>query len=184
MLPAGASCSRSRPSRSRSRRSTTRRARTPAVRRRCRGERRTGLRRARALRSRLARPPAVAVVERNRLDRFRWEEVVDEVLYQAPPRRRSGASRSCDNGLGPQETRGSHRPADARRRHVQVSVQGRALDLTFKEFELLRFLAGRPGVCSRGPLMREVWGRDFYGGTGPSTCTCDASGGSDLRTRA
>jgi DNA-binding response OmpR family regulator len=45
-------------------------------------------------------------------------------------------------------------------------VGGRALDLTFKEFELLRFLASHPGrVFTRPALLREVWGYDFYGGT-------------------
>ena len=47
----------------------------------------------------------------------------------------------------------------------QVTVCGRPLDLTYKEFELLRFLAQRPGRSSRGPPAREVWGYDFYGGT-------------------
>ncbi len=48
----------------------------------------------------------------------------------------------------------------------RVSASGKALDLTFKEFELLRFLAERPGrVSTRPALLREVWGYDFYGGT-------------------
>jgi DNA-binding response OmpR family regulator len=48
----------------------------------------------------------------------------------------------------------------------RVTVAGRQLDLTFKEFEVLRFLASRPGrVCTRPTLLREVWGYDFYGGT-------------------
>jgi DNA-binding response OmpR family regulator len=48
----------------------------------------------------------------------------------------------------------------------RVTVAGRPLDLTFKEFELLRFLAQHPGrVFTRPSLLREVWGYDFYGGT-------------------
>jgi DNA-binding response OmpR family regulator len=48
----------------------------------------------------------------------------------------------------------------------QVTVAGRGLDLTYKEFELLRYLASRPGrVFTRPALLREVWGYDFYGGT-------------------
>ncbi|MDQ3932165.1 MAG: winged helix-turn-helix domain-containing protein, partial [Actinomycetota bacterium] len=40
------------------------------------------------------------------------------------------------------------------------------LDLTFKEFQLLLFLAQRPGrVYSRQQLLQEVWGYDFFGGT-------------------
>jgi DNA-binding response OmpR family regulator len=48
----------------------------------------------------------------------------------------------------------------------QVRLKGRPLDLTFKEFELLRFLAARPDrVSTRAQLLQEVWGYDFFGGT-------------------
>lgn len=43
---------------------------------------------------------------------------------------------------------------------------GRILDLTFKEFELLKFLAQHPGrVFTRAQLLQEVWGYDYFGGT-------------------
>ena len=45
-------------------------------------------------------------------------------------------------------------------------LRGRALDLTFKEFELLKYLAQHPGrVFTRAQLLQEVWGYDYYGGT-------------------
>ncbi len=45
-------------------------------------------------------------------------------------------------------------------------VQGRTLDLTYKEFELLHFLLGHPDrVFTRDQLLSEVWGTDYYGGT-------------------
>ena len=45
-------------------------------------------------------------------------------------------------------------------------LQGRSLDLTYKEFELLKFLAQHPGrVFSRSHLVQEVWGYDYFGGT-------------------
>ncbi len=45
-------------------------------------------------------------------------------------------------------------------------VGGRILDLTFKEFELLKFLAQHPGrVFTRAQLLQEVWGYDYFGGT-------------------
>jgi DNA-binding response OmpR family regulator len=45
-------------------------------------------------------------------------------------------------------------------------VRGRVLDLTFKEFELLKFLAQHPGrVFTRAQLLQEVWGYDYFGGT-------------------
>ena len=47
-----------------------------------------------------------------------------------------------------------------------AKLNGKALDLTFKEFELLKFLAQHPGrVFSRAQLLQEVWGYDYYGGT-------------------
>ena len=47
-----------------------------------------------------------------------------------------------------------------------AKVRGRALDLTYKEFELLKYLAQHPGrVFTRAQLLQEVWGYDYYGGT-------------------
>ena len=47
-----------------------------------------------------------------------------------------------------------------------VRLRGRPLDLTFREFELLKYLAGNPSrVFTRGQLLQEVWGYDYYGGT-------------------
>ena len=48
----------------------------------------------------------------------------------------------------------------------QARIKGRPLDLTFKEFELLKYLAQHPGrVFSRAQLLQEVWGYDYFGGT-------------------
>ncbi|NIZ89612.1 response regulator transcription factor [Kineococcus rubinsiae] len=45
-------------------------------------------------------------------------------------------------------------------------VRGRQLDLTYKEFELLKHLAQHPGrVFTRAQLLQEVWGYDYFGGT-------------------
>ena len=45
-------------------------------------------------------------------------------------------------------------------------LAGAALDLTYKEFELLKFLAQHPGrVFTRTHLVQEVWGYDYFGGT-------------------
>jgi len=47
----------------------------------------------------------------------------------------------------------------------EVSIGGRRIELTFKEYELLRFLAGHPGrVYSRDALLNRVWGYDYFGG--------------------
>ena len=45
-------------------------------------------------------------------------------------------------------------------------LAGAALDLTYKEFELLKFLAQHPNrVFTRSHLVQEVWGYDYFGGT-------------------
>ncbi len=45
-------------------------------------------------------------------------------------------------------------------------LQGSPLNLTYKEFELLKFLVQHPGrVFTRAQLLSEVWGYDYYGGT-------------------
>lgn len=47
-----------------------------------------------------------------------------------------------------------------------AKLHGQPLDLTYKEFELLRFLAHNPArVFSREQLLSEVWGYDYFGGT-------------------
>ena len=48
----------------------------------------------------------------------------------------------------------------------EVTLDGGRLDLTFKEYELLRFLASSPGnVFTRDVLLNKVWGYDYFGGT-------------------
>ena len=47
----------------------------------------------------------------------------------------------------------------------QAAVNGRPLDLTFLEYELLKFLATHPGkVFTRQTLLSRVWGYEYYGG--------------------
>lgn len=47
-----------------------------------------------------------------------------------------------------------------------AKLRNKTLDLTFKEFELIKFLAQHPGrVFSREHLLQEVWGFDYFGGT-------------------
>jgi two-component system alkaline phosphatase synthesis response regulator PhoP len=49
--------------------------------------------------------------------------------------------------------------------HCEVRVEGRIVELTFKEYELLKFLANDPGrVFTRETLLNKVWGYDYFGG--------------------
>jgi two-component system, OmpR family, alkaline phosphatase synthesis response regulator PhoP len=47
----------------------------------------------------------------------------------------------------------------------QAAIEGRPLDLTYMEYELLKFLASHPGkVFTRETLLSRVWGYEYYGG--------------------
>ncbi len=51
-------------------------------------------------------------------------------------------------------------------RSYAAKIHGRLLDLTYKEFQLLHFLATHPSrVFTREQLLSEVWGYDYFGGT-------------------
>lgn len=112
--------------------------------------------------------PLVAVIAEAALEDHPWQEVADEVLSPsasaseirvrlAMVRRRRGAGNEHEVRLGPVVI-------DATT--FKASIHGRPLDLTYKEFELLRFLASQPGrVFTRETLLQEVWGYGFYGGT-------------------
>jgi DNA-binding response OmpR family regulator len=70
----------------------------------------------------------------------------------------------ADSADGPPEIRSGDVTIDEAT--YTAKVRGRVLDLTFKEFELLKFLAQHPGrVFTRAQLLQEVWGYDYYGGT-------------------
>jgi DNA-binding response OmpR family regulator len=112
--------------------------------------------------------PVVVVLSRTDLERFPWHQVADEFVHPevteaelrvrlAMVRHRRGESGEGVTRLG---------PVAINVESYQVTAGSRVLDLTYKEFELLRFLAENPGrVYSRAALLREVWGYDFYGGT-------------------
>ena len=46
----------------------------------------------------------------------------------------------------------------------EVKVRGKIIDLTLREFEVLRYLANQPGqVITREVLLEKVWGYEYYG---------------------
>ena len=48
----------------------------------------------------------------------------------------------------------------------EIRIGDKKIDLTFTEFELLKFLCGHPGtVFTREVLLNKVWGYEYYGGT-------------------
>lgn len=114
-------------------------------------------------------PPLLVVVDKDSITRFRFEMGADDFIMTTAS---SGeisariANLARRSGLGESPSVLKVGDLTVNPENYQVYVHGRPLDLTFKEFELLKFLAQRPGrVCDRDLLLREVWGYDYYGGT-------------------
>jgi DNA-binding response OmpR family regulator len=112
--------------------------------------------------------PIIGVLAPADVERIAWHEVLDEVVSQSTSpaelrlrlailTARSGERGDAVLRLG---------PLSMNVETYQVVVAGRVLDLTYKEFELLRFLIlHQTRVFTRAALLHEVWGYDFYGGT-------------------
>lgn len=83
-------------------------------------------------------------------------------LAEIDARIRLALTRSANGSVGGL----SHSGVTIDESSYSATASGRALDLTFKEFELLRFLVANPGrVFTREQLLSDVWGYDYFGGT-------------------
>ncbi len=112
--------------------------------------------------------PAMAAIARSDLDRFAWHEVTDDFVFSGATASEIRTRLALLARKNDAADEGVHRlgPLSLNTDTFQVKASGRVLDLTYKEFELLRFLVQRPGrVFTRSALLQEVWGYDFYGGT-------------------
>lgn len=114
-------------------------------------------------------PPIIVIVDQEGVARFRFEVGVDDFLVTTASVGEISARLglvSRRSGQGDEAAVLKVGDLTVNPENYQVYVRGRPLDLTYKEFELLKFLAQRPGrVCDRDLLLREVWGYDYYGGT-------------------
>ena len=114
-------------------------------------------------------PPIIVVVDEDAVARFRFESGADDfILTTASSSEISARLNFAARRSGKTDEATVLKVGDVtvNPENYQVYVRGRPLDLTYKEFELLKFLAQRPGhVCDRDLLLREVWGYDYYGGT-------------------
>ncbi len=115
--------------------------------------------------------PLFAVLTEGGLAALNAEWGLDDVLLdsagpaEVDARLRLALTRTAADETGPDEP---IRAGDLTIDEASYSarVRGRSLDLTYKEFELLKFLAQHPGrVFSRAQLLQEVWGYDYFGGT-------------------
>ena len=117
--------------------------------------------------------PLLAVLTEGGLAGLTAEWGVDDVLLDTAGPAEVEARLRLAIGDGCQRRRrrprhADHAPATSSIDEATYSarVGGRPLDLTYKEFELLKYLAQHPGrVFTRAQLLQEVWGYDYYGGT-------------------
>jgi DNA-binding response OmpR family regulator len=125
----------------------------------------------RALRATGLRTPLLAVVEEAGLVAVSHDWGLDDVLLatagpaEVEARLRITTARgtgTVDGATGSLITSGALTIDPDR---YAAKLKGRSLDLTYKEFVLLKFLAQHPGrVFTRDQLLREVWGYDYFGG--------------------
>ncbi|MCX7912379.1 MAG: response regulator transcription factor [Dehalococcoidales bacterium] len=114
--------------------------------------------------------PVIAIVEREDLARHTAElETADDFVAVPPYDPRELAVRirrllnETENTQAPGQIRCGDLVIDTLR--CEVTVSGRQVELTFREYMLLKFLAQNPGtVHTRQALLDKVWGYDYYGG--------------------
>ncbi|MFC4055619.1 MULTISPECIES: winged helix-turn-helix transcriptional regulator [Actinomadura] len=116
--------------------------------------------------------PLLAIVTEGGLAALSPEWGLDDVLLQtagpaeveARLRLAAGRAAADEDDDAPGEIRSGDLTIDEAT--YTARLRGRVLDLTFKEFELLKYLAQHPGrVFTRAQLLQEVWGYDYFGGT-------------------
>ncbi len=115
------------------------------------------------------RIPVVAVVSREALETYDPSLNPDELIIHPLPdsellvRIRQAIYR-VNGPTGSQVLKVGELSIDLER--YEVTVAGRRVSLTYKEFQLLVLLASNPGrVYSRENLLSQVWGYDYLGGT-------------------
>jgi len=117
--------------------------------------------------------PLLAILTEGGLAGLTAEWCVDDVLLEtAGPAEVEARLRLA---IGSLALSGDNDPADGQitagdlvidETTYSARVDGRLLDLTYKEFELIKHLAQHPGrVFTRAQLLQEVWGYDYFGGT-------------------
>lgn len=113
--------------------------------------------------------PVVAALPRNAIDHYDPALNPDELLIcPAPDDEVSVRVRQAVFRVnGPSGSQGlSIGDLSIDLERYEVSVAGRRVTLTYKEFQLLALLASNPGrVYTREALLSQVWGYDYLGGT-------------------
>lgn len=121
-----------------------------------------------ALRARSGRLPLIALIAPDAVDAIGPDWGIDAFLVWPCAVPEALARIRLALGSMPEGSAGTVRVGDLSidPETYQVRLRAQPLDLTYKEFQLLLYLAQRPGrVFSRQQLLQEVWGYDFFGGT-------------------
>jgi len=125
----------------------------------------------RLLRAAGLRAPLLAVVEEAGLVAISDDWGLDDVVLatagpaEVEARLRLALSRGAGEADGVSGAMINHGALSIDPDRYAAKLKGRPLDLTYKEFVLLKFLAQHPGrVFTRDQLLREVWGYDYFGG--------------------
>ena len=113
--------------------------------------------------------PVVAILTEGGLTAVTAEWSVDDVIVESAgpaeveARIRLAVSRTSSEASDDEIAAGAVTIDEA---SYSARVNGTLLDLTYKEFELLKYLVQHPGrVFTRAQLLQEVWGYDYFGGT-------------------
>ena len=118
--------------------------------------------------------PVIAITTEGGLSAFTSEWGVDDVILdtagpaEIEARIRIAIGRRDDAHLASDPTAHEIRQGDVviDENTYTAKIKGRSLDLTFKEFELLKHFAQHPGrVFTRAQLLQEIWGYYYFGGT-------------------
>ncbi|MFC5994497.1 winged-helix domain-containing protein [Pseudonocardia hispaniensis] len=116
--------------------------------------------------------PVIAVLTEGGLVALSGEWIVDEILLpttgpaEVDARLRLLRARPCGGAAGPAGGALVLGELVIDEATYSARLRGRLLELTYKEFELLKYLAQHAGrVFTRAQLLQEVWGYDFFGGT-------------------
>lgn len=113
-------------------------------------------------------PPLLALVPRGGLNGLAGDSAIDDFVVEpfeieeviARARRLLGKAGNVDSG---EVIKCGHLTIDTA--SCEVCLNGNLVDMTFREYELLRFLAANTGrVFTREVLLNRVWGYDYFGG--------------------
>ncbi|HLK45415.1 MAG TPA: response regulator transcription factor [Acidimicrobiales bacterium] len=116
-----------------------------------------------------ATAPILVVVAQDRLDDLALRDELFDDFVVAPVRPEEVAARLrhllAVRGTAAAAVVVEHGELAINVQTYQASVDGRVLDLTYMEYELLRFFASNPSrVLTRETLLNRVWGYEYYGG--------------------